>query len=435
MTTNELDAPVIIVGAGLAGLNCARLLHESGRRTLLIDVQDRIGGRVQTDAVEGFLLDRGFQVFQTAYPEAKLALDYADLHLTPLETGALVRHRGKWAVMADPWRQPQKALSTLFNTVGNIGDRIKLYQLRRSVLSKSIDELLSESADCSTREFLLERCGFSQSFYDLFLKPWWSGIFLETELSTSAAYFQFVFRILAAGDVSLPRSGIQAIPDQLARRLPSESFRLSTRVVKLNSHSVELDSGEVLEGSAVVLATDGTSASQLIHDATDSTSSRPPAIHWSKTQCMYFAADRPPHSTRLLMLRGDSVGPVNHVFIPTNSVPRFAPPDQSLISVSLVNPSGTPEELMPEVRDQLLDLYGPQVREWRFLRAYDIAHALPKQPPNFYAQRQSGELPAPDVANKSIVRCGDYLETSSVQGSLVSGRKAAEKLLLKNGRA
>jgi len=430
----EHRAPVVIIGAGLAGLNCARLLHNRGTRVLLIEAKDRIGGRVQTDAVDGFLLDHGFQVFQTAYPEAKSALDYADLNLTRLETGALIRHRGKWVRMADPWRQPQHALSTLFNSVGNVADRLRLYQLRRHVLSKSIDELLSTGADCSTREYLLERWRFSQPFYDLFLKPWWSGIFLESALATSAAYFQFVFRMLAAGDVALPRSGMQAIPDQLARKLPNESIRLSTRVTNINANEVTLESGELIAAAAVVLATDCSSTTQLtasntVGNAAGDTAQPACDRGWSPALCLYFAADRAPSASRLLMLRGDTIGPVNHVFIPSNTVANFAPAGQSLISVSVVDSDCeavlSSGEIAPYVTVHLRELFGDQVRQWRLLRTYNIPHALPKQPPNFHAAR--GNVGSPATSN-SLSFCGDYLETSSIQGALVSGRKVADRL-------
>ncbi len=426
--TDQFDQPlpVVIVGAGLAGLNCARLLHNRGTRVLVIEAKDRIGGRVQTDAVDGFLLDRGFQVFQTAYPEAKTALDYANLHLTRLEAGAMIRHRGKWVRMADPWRQPQYAFSTLFNSVGNVTDRWRLFQLRRHVLSKSVDQLLGSEGDCSTREYLLERWQFSQPFYDLFFKPWWSGIFLETDLATSAAYFQFVFRMLAAGDVALPRSGMQAIPDQLARKLPHESIRLSTRVTKINTNEVTLDSGEVIAAAAVVLATDCSSATQLTGGNLQQLGRERP---WSRTVCVYFSADRAPSASRLLMLRGDTIGPVNHLFIPSNTMANFAPAGQSLISISVVDndcdavlKSG---EVAPTVTEHLRELFGDQVREWRWLRTYSIPHALPKQPPNFYADRNAnGE----STSGANLLRCGDYLETSSIQGALVSGRKVADQL-------
>lgn len=414
-----MSLPIIIIGAGLAGLNCARVLHAKGEKFLLIDANDRVGGRVQTDQVDGFQLDHGFQVFQTAYPEAKRALDYANLHLTRLETGALIRHRGRWVRMADPWRQPQHALSTLFNSVGNLGDRFRLYQLRRHVLSKSPDQLLGSTDDCSTRDYLLGHWRFSQSFCDLFLKPWWSGIFLETELNTSAAYFQFVFHMLAAGDVALPRSGMQAIPNQLASKLPSESIRLKTRVTSINKGEVQLATGEVIASRAVVIATDNASASQL-------TSSQPVGVQpvsWSSTTCMYFAADRPPSKTKLLMLLPEPTGPANHVFIPSNSVSSFAPPGKSLISVSLVNTSTSAESLLPSVIEQLRELFGSQVDSWRHLRSYTISKALPKQPANFHiAPRSATPL-------DGITLAGDYLETSSIQGALLSGRNAANKLL------
>jgi len=414
-----MSLPFVIIGAGLAGLNCARVLHKQGERFLLLDADDRVGGRVQTDDVEGFKLDRGFQVFQTAYPEAKLALDYASLRLTRLETGALIRHRGRWVRMADPWRQPQFALSTLFNSVGCVADRFRLFHLRRHVLSKTPDELLSSGEDCSTREYLLEGWRFSQPFYDLFLKPWWSGIFLETELSTSAAYFQFVFHMLVAGNVALPRSGMQAIPNQLASELPPQAVRLSARVTSINGKQVQLSSGEVIVARAVVLATDNASAVQLTAPLVD----RVIPCSWSSTKCMYFTAAQPPSSTKLLMLLPDSNGPVNHVFIPSNSVPSFAPPGKSLISASLVNVSSTTESTLLDVTKQLRELFGSQVDSWRLLRSYIIPQALPMQPTNFNRLTRSA------VLRDGIFLCGDYLETSSIQGALASGRRAAMALL------
>ncbi len=411
--------PTVIIGAGLAGLNCARVLHERGQHFLLLDASDRVGGRVKTDEVDGFQLDHGFQVFQTAYPEAKIALDYASLHLTRLDAGALIRHRSRWVRMADPWRQPQYALSTLFNSVGNVADRFRLFQLRRHVLSKSPDELLSSASDCSTRDYLLGYWRFSQEFYELFLRPWWSGIFLETELATSAAYFQFVFHILAAGDVALPRSGMQAIPKQLASKLPSHSIRLSARVTSFNGNEVKLVTGEVILARAVVLATDNAAAAQL----TAPQAERVQPCGWSSTTCMYFAADQPPSSTKLLMLLGDSKGPANHVFIPSNSVPNFAPPGKSLISVSVINASATADSLLPAVTEQLRELFGNQVGSWRHLRSYSISQALPKQPVDF------NRVPRETTLRDGIFLCGDYLETSSIQGALVSGRKAAQKAL------
>ena len=131
----------------------------------------------------------------------------------------------------------------------------------------------------------------------------------------------------------------------------------------------------------------------------------------------------PPSGTRLLMLLGGSNGPANHIFIPSNSVANFAPPGKSLISVSLVGVSSSAETLLPSVTKQLRELFGPPVDSWRFLRSYSIPQALPAQPANFYHQPRLATL------QDGTVFCGDYLETSSIQGALVSGRKAATALL------
>ncbi len=78
---------VLIVGAGLSGLSCALWLHEGGLSVLVLEASDGIGGGVRTDEVEGFLLDRGFQVFLMAYPEAQRVLDYGALDFKPFYPG------------------------------------------------------------------------------------------------------------------------------------------------------------------------------------------------------------------------------------------------------------------------------------------------------------------------------------------------------------
>ncbi|MFZ5833144.1 MAG: FAD-dependent oxidoreductase [Planctomycetota bacterium] len=97
------NCEVIVFGAGLAGLCCARRLMESGRDCLLLEASDGVGGRVRTDLVEGFRLDRGFQVLLTAYPAAQAILDYDRLDLRPFYAGAIVLHAGRFHRVADPW--------------------------------------------------------------------------------------------------------------------------------------------------------------------------------------------------------------------------------------------------------------------------------------------------------------------------------------------
>ena len=100
------SADVLIIGAGLAGLCCARRLAEAGVTFQIVEASDGIGGRVRTDEVDGFLLDRGFQVLLTAYPEARRVLDYSRLDLKPFSPGALSWFAGRMNRLVDPWRTP-----------------------------------------------------------------------------------------------------------------------------------------------------------------------------------------------------------------------------------------------------------------------------------------------------------------------------------------
>ncbi len=183
--------PVLIVGGGLAGLCCARELSRQKVPVVVIESEPEIGGRVRTDLVDGFRLDHGFQVLQTAYPEATAQLNYPALQLRPFAPGALIRTQGRFVEMSDPWRRPDKLLSTLFNGVGTFADRLRLAKLRWNVCRKT-DAEIQKTPDLSTRRFLLETCGFSPDLVERFFRPWFSGVFLEKELATSSHYFQFL---------------------------------------------------------------------------------------------------------------------------------------------------------------------------------------------------------------------------------------------------
>jgi hypothetical protein len=363
---------------------------------------------MQTDLVDGFRLDRGFQVFQTAYPEAQLALDYSALQLFPLEPGALVRFGGKWVRFSDPWRRPGRAWGTMFNSIGDWKDRWRLMQLRRDVRRQSIDRLLN-SVDGSTIGLLRGHYRFSRTFIDAFLRPWFAGIFLESKLATSAAFFRFVFRMLDGGDISYPRLGIQAIPEQLANNLPASSIHLGRKITSRDLSDTDR--------SQVVIATDRRAAQALIGENE--------ARHtYTGTRCIYFVADRAPIAEPVLLLNGEADGPINHAMIMTHASPDLAPAGRVLISVSSVGDEARLPYDSAAVLSQMRNWFGEQVSEWSELKVYDLPEALPAQPPGFY----SPECNSQDSAG-SRFQCGDYCETASVNGALRSGRLTAEKVL------
>src|SRR5215218_2776081 len=253
------DGGVYVVGAGLAGLRCARRLHEKGVAATVLEASDGVGGRVRTDRVEDFLLDRGFQVLLTAYPEAADALDYGRLELHPFYPGAGVR--------------------TVLAPVGGLGDKLKVASLRRQVVAGSLEELFARP-ETTTREALAAH-GLSDTIVDRFFRPLFGGILLDRELGTSSRMFEFVYRMLALGDVSLPARGMGAITEQLAGGLPADRVRLGRRVTAVGDGSVLLADGERLPARAVVVATDGPTASGLL-------GGEPPAPASVAARCLYF---------------------------------------------------------------------------------------------------------------------------------------------------
>jgi phytoene dehydrogenase-like protein len=413
-----ISKPVVVIGAGLSGLCCARLLLRHNIDVLVLEAQDDIGGRVRTDHVDGFLLDRGFQVLQTAYPEATAQLDYDSLRLHSFDPGALIRTQGRMVEMSDPWRKPSKLLATAFNGIGTLRDRLNLAKLRWHVTHTSVDDLWREP-ESTTVDYLSKTCGLSDDMISRFFRPWFSGVFLEKELCSSSEFFKFLFRIFALGDASLPEQGMSAIPRQLAAELTPAMLRLSTPVNSLlDSHRVRLRNGETIDCRAIVLAVEGREASRL-------TSGMIQSPEFRATTCFYFAAPQAPFGEPLLVLNGDNEGPVNNLCVVSNVARSYAPTGQALISASVVGKElMNSSDLNDTVRQQLRQWFGSQVDTWSLLRRYDIPIALPSQQRGF-RDSLSGR---PRLGN-GMYYCGDYCETASIQGAMVSGRKAAENVI------
>ena len=400
---------VIIIGGGLAGLCCARRLHESGVSFQLLEASDDVGGRARTDEVDGFLLDRGFQVLLTAYPEAQQVLDYDALELARFSPGALVRYRGKFHRFADPWRSPRHVISTAISPVGSLFDKLRVARLRSRVCRGSLDDLF-ERPETTTID-ALRQAGFSPQIIEPFFRPFLGGVFLDRELLTSSRMFEFVFRMFATGDAVLPARGIGAMARQIADQLPEGSVRTGAAVEALDGTMVRLASGEVLQAGAVVVASEAPGAAKLLGDS-------PPAGGQSVT-CLYFAAERPPIDDPILVLNGDGEGPVNNLCVPSQVAETYAPENQSLISVTVL---GTPDgDIEAAVREQLRDWFGTAVDEWRHLRTYRIPYALPGQAPPALSP-----VAKPVKRRDGLFACGDYLDTASIQGAMLSGRRAAE---------
>jgi phytoene dehydrogenase-like protein len=405
---------VLIIGAGLSGLCCARSLQQAGLTVLVLEASDGVGGRVRTDTVEGFRLDRGFQVFLTSYPEAARVLDYPALDLRAFEPGALVRTGGRFRPLTDPWRRPLRGIRSLLSPVGTLADKWRIARLRSRVLRGTVEDQLALPE--TTTLAALREFGFSEAMIGQFFRPFLGGVFLERELETSSRMFRFVFRMLARGEACLPAEGMGAIPRQLASRLPPGTIRLGARAVGVGPGQVRLASGEVLESRAVVVATEGPAAAAILGDLP------PPAFQG--VTCVYFAAERSPVNEPILVLNGEGEGPVNNLCVPSVVAPSYAPPGAHLVSATVLgNPSIDDAEVVSRVREQLTGWFGPAVRSWRHLRTYRIPFALPRQVPPALA-----EIERPVRWAERVYVCGDHRDTASIHGAMVSGRRAAEAI-------
>lgn len=410
--TQDNQWDVIVVGAGLAGLTCARRLNELGASICVLEAATRVGGRVVTDRFDGFLLDRGFQVFLTSYPEAQRWLDFDSLALKPFHAGALVRLGGKFHPFADPWRRPQDALRVAFSPIATWGDKLKVAALRGQVCQGTLEDLFSHPEE--TTDAKLRREGFSEKVLEHFFRPFLGGIFLDRSLQTSSRMFEFVFRMFAQGKATLPRDGMQAIPEQLASRLAPGTIRFESPVSSLTTNGVQLASGETLSASKLVIATDARTAAHLLPDQTINQSSRHVA-------CLYFAAKEAPVSGPWLVLNGEGAGPINNLCVPSEVAPSYAPEGQALVSCTVLEVTEPNEELVQDVKSQLVDWFGPRANDWRHLRTDWIPEALPDQSPPALSP-----VIKPTKVSDTLYVCGDHRHTASIQGAMESGRLAAE---------
>ena len=225
-----MTAPGVIVGAGLAGLCCAKHLREAGQSSIVLQASDGIGGRVRTDRVEGFLLDRGFQVLLTAYPETQRHLDYAALDLRSFVPGALVHVDGRFHRIVDPWRRPVDALMHALSPIGSLADKARVARLRHRVLRGTLDALWSRPEQSTYAALVAD--GFSAQMIDRFFRPFFGGVLLDPDLATSSRMFEFTFRMFALGDSAVPAAGMGRSPVSSRRRrrtAPSGRIAASSR--------------------------------------------------------------------------------------------------------------------------------------------------------------------------------------------------------------
>ena len=408
---------VIVVGAGLSGLCCARTLQRAGHQAHIYEASDGVGGRVRTDTVDGFLLDRGFQVLFTAYPAVKQEMDLDALDLCAFDPGALICFEGKKYVVADPLRVPAKATETALSPLFGLNDKLLVARLGLMLKRMSVGQIFA-MPDQTMGAFLTEY-GFSPQFIDRFIRPFYAGIYLEKDLQTSVRMFAFVFKMLAEGQTVIPSRGMGRVPQQFADTLAPDTVHLNSPVRTLlhkggRAAGVVLEDGRTIEADCVVLATEFDKAARIAD-------LNLPA-QWRVSNDVSFAIPERFYGEKLITLFADGGGLVNNATLLSNVAPSYAPDGQHLLSATILGDTQLSdidlgEAVRREVGAQFPD---SQPDTWRLLRVYRARWAQFAQPAGIW-----DKLPDTRTALPGLILAGEITVQSSLHGALVSGQRAA----------
>ncbi|BHH85995.1 NAD(P)/FAD-dependent oxidoreductase [Desulforhopalus sp. 52FAK] len=407
---------VVVIGGGVTGLTCAIELYKHGRQVLVLEKRNRAGGRIATENFDGFLLDYGFQVLQTGYPEIDSYLDLKKLHLKKFPAGVVIRYDGAFHQIADPRKHPFSLLSTIAAPVGTIGDRIRLLRLVRSVTQKPMAEIFEEKEE--TALDFLQQSGFTDAFVESFFIPFFAGATLERSLNASSHVLKYLVRVFAMGEACIPSGGMADIPNQLLSRLPDDMIRYNTAVDRIDGNTVILLDGEEIQAKHIVLATEGPSVKMIIPESS--------ARRSITETCIYFSAHwTPPFKNPFLILNGETDGPINNIAFPSMVSSQYAPPGKTLIAIVVLGEEWqNKSNLSALVQAQCVEWFGEEVNNWSHLKTYRISHALPDQ---------SLPVPSPyrlpDSEKENIIICGEQNGIPGLLWAMMSGRLAAEKII------
>ena len=406
---------IVIIGAGIAGLTCAKYLKDKGVEALILEASDAVGGRVRTDVVEEFKLDRGFQVLLTSYPEAQKVLNYKELRLKSLPSGARIRNGDDFFVMPNPLKNIWTAPQALFSPVGGFFDKTKVLQLNLETRNAAEpDDVSKQKPNESTADFL-KNYGYSETIINRFFKPFFGGVFLEKALATESSFFKFLYNQFSVGDVVVPENGMQAIPEQIAANLSPNRIRLNAPVKNISGKTIFLENGEIIEAEKIVLATDANTAARLLGEKSET--------KFNSTVCLYFATNVPLKldGEPYLIINSNEDELINHILIASDVAPSYAPAGKTLISVNIIgNKELSDDDLIKKVQAELVEWFGTE-NDWRHLKTYRIKDALPQ-----YFQVSAAENNL--KINEFTYRCGDYTAYPSLNAAMKTGREVAEMI-------
>ena len=402
---------ICIVGAGVSGLIAAKVLEENGYFPTLIESSNDVGGRLKTIIKEGYQLDIGFQVLLTEYPQAKKHLDYKELKLQKLVSGACIFSKNKKYIIGNPFKNISLLIPSLFSEIGTFADKLKIIKLYSYLRFKSIEKIFL-SKDLKTIMYL-QKYGFSKKIIDNFFKPFFAGIFLETELSTSSRMFEFVFKMFAQGNVAIPMSGIQEIPHQIAKKLTKTNFIFNTKVEKIINGEIVLNNKNRIKSDYTIIATE---AKNLI----DGYNNR--SVLWKSCVNFYFEVDKKTIKSGLIGLLAEKNTVINNIFFVSGIKSKITGPKE-LLSVTVIDSKSFSNcNLLDRVKYELKKYCGIDVI--RLISQFNIPKSLPD-----LNDISNTKTPSEFQISDSVFLAGDHKLNASLNAAITSGELSALQLI------
>lgn len=400
-----------IIGAGISGLIAALTLEEAGYAPVIYEASSSSGGRIKTDLFKGYQLDRGFQVLLDAYPKTSEYLDYESLGLQKLQPGAILFGGRKVVTVGDPSRDLTLLLPTVLSGIGTLSDYFRLFRLHRR-LQKTTITAIFDTEEKTTFQYLKES-GFSDQIIEGFLRPFFSGIFLENELTTSSRMFQFVFKMFGEGNAVIPKAGMGALVKQLEGRLKNTTIHYNSPIAQVKENILLTQDGDAIKVDRILIAAD---PSILLSDKGIT------PVKWHGCDNLYFEAPKRIIDKKLIGLITAENALINNIFYPTCIETSHRGPNE-LLSVTVVkNHSMDQESLVQQVKEELALYCG--IQKVHFLKHYRIKKSLPT-----LNGLQNEWVKEKGRVGSSIFLAGDHLLYGSTNAAMISGESAAQALI------
>ncbi|MGO4258551.1 FAD-dependent oxidoreductase [Marmoricola sp. RAF53] len=407
--------PVVVVGAGLAGLACAHELAALGHPVLVLESTDRVGGRVVTDVVDGFTVDRGFQVLSTAYPALGTFADLDALALRRFPRGVRVRRAGALHEVPHPLASPAAPYRAARSGATDLRGKAALARYAAGLLASS-PAAVKRRTDVAATQVWGERLP-EQVVRDV-LVPFMSGVVLDPRVRTSRVFTDLMMRMFVRGASAVPAAGMQRLPEQVAGRLPAGAVRLESPVVSVSGRSAELADGTTVDAAAVVVAADPWAAQVLVPDLGELPPGRGVTTY-------YFAAEPWSGADAALAVDADGSGVANSVVL-TATAPEYSRDGRALIATSVFHDDEVPYRgPVLDVRaaeEVARELHRAPAAAWEPVTTRHVPYALPAMPAPLTLRKPTW------FADRGVWVAGDHRDTSSIQGALVSGARVARSV-------